>query len=243
LGLDFDGTLAPIVVDPAEARPDSDTLALLTELAAGALQLAVISGRDTDDLVERLPIPNALLIGNHGLEERRAGRSRLSAVAEPFAANLRRAAAAVAALNEAQQPGVRIERKRAAISVHFRDAGDPKTAGPALAIALRPVAERERLRLHGGRMIWELRPAVEVNKGTIVTGLATSLRPEALVYIGDDITDADAFAAMRRLPSVRTFAVGVRSSEVPVDTFADCDLVLEGIDQVNLVLRELLGVG
>jgi len=243
LGLDFDGTLAPIVTDPDQAQVDPETLALLRKLATLVRQLALISGRDTDDLVDRLRIPEAVLIGNHGLEERRAGRSRLSAAAEPFAANLRRAAAAIAAQKEVQQAGVRVERKQAAISVHYRDAADPKTVGSALATALRPVAAGERLRLHGGRLVWELRPAVDVNKGTVVIGLARSLRPDALIYIGDDITDADAFAAMRHLPSTRTFAVGVRSAEVPVETFVDCDLVLDGIDGVTGLLRELLAVG
>ena len=243
LGLDFDGTLAPIVSDPGQAQVDPQMLALLGELAARVLQLAVISGRDTDDLVDRLPIPNAVLIGNHGLEGRRAGRSRLSAAAEPFAANLGRAAAAVAALEEVQQAGVRVERKQAAISVHFRDAADPKTVSQALATALRPVAAQERLRLHAGRLVWELRPAVDVNKGTVVIGMARSLRPDALIYIGDDITDADAFAAMRHLTGTRTLAVGVRSAEVPVEAFADCDLVLDGIDGVKDLLRELLAVG
>ncbi|MDQ6711352.1 MAG: trehalose-phosphatase [Candidatus Dormibacteraeota bacterium] len=242
LGLDFDGTLAPIVVDPDKAKPDRDTLALLERLACRLLRLVLISGRDSDLLWERVPIPNTLLIGNHGLEERRDGVSRLSAQAQPYADNLLHAADALASIAAATGPGIRIEQKRASIGVHFRQSPDPQASGAQLGESLSALAGQEHLRLFRGRYVWELRPAVEVNKGTVVAGLAGSLHPAGLIYVGDDVTDADAFRAMRDLPNVRTLAVGVRSAEVPTETFDACDLVVDGVEGVKTLLADLLAV-
>lgn len=170
------------------------------------------------------------------------GRSRLIPVAAEFEANLARAADAIAALPEARLPGVRVEAKRAAISVHFREAQDGKL-GARLEGQLVALAERERLRLHGGRFVWELRPAVEVTKGSVVMQLAETEGARAIVYVGDDLTDADAFKALRQVKGKRTVAVGVLSSEVPAATFRDCDLLVSGVDGVKAFLSDLLSIG
>lgn len=201
----------------------------------------LISGRDTDQLWDRVRIPAIMLIGNHGLEERQAGRSQLSPLAEPFVASLARAAQAIV-LMQVGRRGVRVERKAATISVHYRESDDPR-AGKDLEAVLGPLAARERLQLHAGRQVWELRPAVEVNKGSVVAGLASSLHPRALIYVGDDVTDTDAFRAMRQLHGVRTLAVGVRSPEVAPEAFADCDLLVDGVEGVKTLLRDLLALG
>lgn len=204
------------------------------------LRLVLISGRDSDLLWDRIPIPDALLVGNHGLEERRNGASRLSDQAQPYTANLLRAAGALAAL--AAVPGIRIESKRASISVHFRQSPDPGSTGAQLGEMLEALALREQLRLFGGRYVWELRPAVDVNKGTVIARLAGLLHPAGLIYVGDDVTDADAFRSMRCLPQIRTLAIGVRSTEVPSTTFKDCDLIVDGVEGVKGFLCDLLAV-
>jgi trehalose-phosphatase len=242
LGLDFDGTVAPIVADPALARPDAATLELLAALAGRVAQLVLISGRDTGQLCERVPLASIRLIGNHGLEERFLGRSRLAPVAEAFTANLARTADAIAALPETRLPGVRIESKRAAISVHFRESHDSRV-GARLEVSLRRLGEAEGLRLHAGRFVWELRPAVGISKGSVVAELASTPGARALVYVGDDVTDADAFAALRQVKEMRTLAVGVLSSEVAAGTFKDCDFLVEGVEGVKIFLADLLAIG
>jgi trehalose 6-phosphate phosphatase len=109
-----------------------------------------------------------------------------------------------------------------------------------LAEVLRPLAEREGLRLHQGRLVWELRPPVDMDKGQVLRALVESRRPGGVIYVGDDVTDADGFAALKTMVGVPTLAVGVRSSEVPAGTFADCDLVLNGVPQVTRLLADLL---
>jgi trehalose-phosphatase len=213
-------------------------VALLSELSHSLLRVAVISGRDTDALATRIPVDGVLLIGNHGLEER-DGESRLVAAAQPFVGALERAAAAIGGLMEARRPGVRIERKRASLSVHFRNAPDSAQAEASLRPAVARIAQREQLRLHAGRMVLELRPPLDIDKGEVLRRLARTLRPDAIVFIGDDRTDGDAFAALKTISGSATLAVGVRSEEVPVLTFIDCDLTVDGVDGVTCLLREL----
>ena len=213
-------------------------LALLNELSHDLLRIAIISGRDTDALAARLPIDGLIFVGNHGLEERN-GESRLLAAAKPFAAPLGRAALAIAGLVETGRPGVRIERKRAGVSVHFRNAADPPATAALLRPALERIADGEQLRLYAGRMVWELRPPLDINKGEVLRRLAATVRPAAIIYIGDDVTDADAFSSLKAMTDIPTVSVGVRSHEVPQGTFADCDLTLDGVAGTAQFLGEL----
>jgi trehalose 6-phosphate phosphatase len=226
------------VPDPDLAMPTAETVAVLRELRPRLLRIAIISGRDTDVLAARLPIDGLTFVGNHGMEERN-GESRLMPGARPFTAPLERAAAAIARLQAAGIRGVRVERKRAGVSVHFRNAPDPSKAQAALRPALERIAEREQLRLHAGRMVWELRPPIDIDKGVVLRRLAADLRPAAIIYIGDDLTDVDAFAALKAMRDLPTLAVGVRSTEVPGSAFADADLAVDGVPGVMQLLREL----
>jgi trehalose 6-phosphate phosphatase len=226
------------VPDPDQAMPDPELVALLSELSRSLLRIAVVSGRDTDALAARLPIDGLIFVGNHGLEERN-GDARLLDGAKPFTAPLDRAADAIVVLDEADIPGVRVERKRAGVTVHFRNAADPVSAERSLRPALERIAEREQLRLFAGRMVWELRPPLDIDKGMVVRRLAAALRPAAIIYVGDDRTDADAFSALKAILDVPTLAVGVGSREVPAATFADCDLIVDGVAGVTQLLAEL----
>jgi trehalose 6-phosphate phosphatase len=230
------------VPDPDQATPNPQAVAFLSELSQCLQRILIISGRDTDFLVSRLPLPHALFVGNHGLEERHDGASRVVAEAQPYLERLRRAADAVAALPQARAAGITIERKRAAISVHFRQTADPSASGAALQPAIQEIARHGQLQLQPGRLVWELRPPIEIDKGAVLRRLAAAMQPAAIVYAGDDRTDAKAFFALKRMTSVKTVAVGVRSAEVPSDVFMDCDLMVDGVPGVTRLLAQLLDV-
>ena len=201
--------------------------------------MVIISGRDTDFLVSRLPLAHALFIGNHGLEERTDGASRVVAEAQPYLERLAQTVQAIGALPQARAPGITIERKRAAISVHFRQAEDPSAAGTALQPALQAIARRQQLQLQPGRLVWEVRPPIAIDKGAVLRRLAAEMHPAAIVYAGDDRTDAQAFSALKGMTDVPTVAVGVRSPEVPDRVFVDCDLLVDGVPGVTQLLAQL----
>jgi trehalose 6-phosphate phosphatase len=227
---------------PEQAAATPQVVALLSELSQCLQRIVIISGRDTDFLASRLPLPHAVFIGNHGLEERSGGASHVVAEAQPYLERLRRAADAVTALPQARAPGIIIERKQAAISVHFRQAADPSASAAALHAAMQEIALQEQLQLQPGRLVWELRPPIAIDKGEVLDRLAADMQPAAIVYAGDDRTDAQAFSALKRMTDVRTVAVGVRSQEVLDDVFVDCDLMVDGVPGVTQLLRQLLDI-
>jgi len=200
VGVDFDGTLAPIVPDPEAAQPLPGALSALARLADRRdARVAVLSGLALDDLQRRLPVAGVWMAGNHGFEivgpdgtrwchpDLERSRAALGQAAE----QLRRAAAAWS--------GVFVEDKGGTLSVHVRHA-DP-TARAAVEAAVRAVAEREGWRLTRGLEVWELRPAVAWHKGKALEWLLARWNwPAAtpLLYWGDDTTDEDAFAWLRQ---------------------------------------------
>jgi len=216
----------------------------MLELLSGCLlRIAIVTGRDAEQVAAAIPVRRLTVVGNHGLEEHDGRQSRVLAAARPYVAAIERAAGDVARLESVRQPGVAVERKRATLSVHFRNAADPRAAESALAGSLRAVAEREGLVLRPGRLVWELRPPLAIDKGEVLRRLAGSLHPDAVIYAGDDVTDADAFRSLATLSSrIRTLAVGVRSAEVPEDTFAAVDLLFDGVPGVKRLLGELLAL-
>ncbi|MEX2100582.1 MAG: trehalose-phosphatase [Acidimicrobiia bacterium] len=206
--LDFDGSLAPIVDDPAAATPLAATLDALRELAPLLARLAVVSGRTVDFLAAALPVDGLTLVGLYGLERNVDGRTVMDSRAQPWVAPI----AAAAAEADAALPGLLVERKGdLCVTIHFRTA-------PGRADEARAVAD-ELARKHGidapqrGRMAVELRPPVPVDKGTVAAELARGAY--AAAFAGDDAGDLPAFAALVDLELVgeltHAIRIGVRS--------------------------------
>ncbi len=201
--LDIDGTLAPIVPRPEEARVPDATLAALAALAAlPATHLALVTGRAPADGRRLVPVAGAWVVGNHGAERLAPdGAHEVDPRVAEHAPALRAAAAELAPL-AAAVPGVWVEDKRWSLSVHYRQA--PADAVPRVVEAARAAAARLGLRAGGGKQIVELRAAAAVDKGTAGVALARALgadAPAAGVFAaGDDVTDEDLF---RRLADAR----------------------------------------
>ncbi|OBG19866.1 trehalose-phosphatase [Mycolicibacterium celeriflavum] len=195
--LDYDGTLSEIVADPDRAT--------LVEGAAEALKalaeqcpVAILSGRDLADVRRRVEVPGIWYAGSHGFE-----------VIGPDGTEYHNddAAAAVPVLLQAADTlrehlssvaGTRIERKRYAIAVHYRNAPADRIA--EVVATTRRCGSRFGLRVTTGRKVVELRPDIDWDKGTALAWIRGSLPKDGrsvLVYIGDDITDEDAFDAIR----------------------------------------------
>ena len=201
--LDFDGTLSDIT-----AHPDSATL---VDGAAEALRalaeqcpVAVISGRDLADVRERVKVDEVWYAGSHGLELMAPdGTYHENAAAADLIGTLARAACRLAEMI-GDISGIELEHKRFAVAVHYRNA-DPADIDRVTA-AVRSLGRSEGLRTTAGRKVIELRPNLYWEKGTTLNWLleriqasdcaadAASVLP---IYIGDDITDEDAFDAVQ----------------------------------------------
>jgi trehalose 6-phosphate phosphatase len=238
LAADYDGTLAPIVDDPADAWPSPSTVRLLERLSERLAAVAVISGRDTATLLERLPIPRLILYGNHGLERRRGPDWEILADARPWRQRLSEVADELRRDPALARPGVAVEQKVLGLSVHYRGAADPEREGARLRPLVEAHAARHGLQVRAGRRVWELRPPVAADKGRALAQLLDEVRPAAAIYIGDDLGDRPAWEALRRFGGIQ-LAVGAASPEVPAEAYGACDLVLDGPPAVQELLAAL----
>jgi trehalose 6-phosphate phosphatase len=234
--LDFDGTLAKIVEDPRDARPLPGVQDLLADLAVTFALVAVVSGRPTEFLEDVLGSPpGVVLAGLYGLDRALRGpeRERWAHIID----------AVVAEAAAAAPPGVYVEPKGLTTTLHWRRAPDQKDWVMAFA-------EREHeargLAIHEGRHERELRPPIEVDKGTVVRSLAEEYagRLSAVAAFGDDKGDLPAFAALDELrgPDGRplyTVRVAAVDTESPREVAARADLTVEGAAGAVTLLRTL----
>lgn len=193
--LDYDGTLTPIVERPEDAVLAADTRSVLRALAQRH-PVSIVSGRDLADVRARVAVDGLHYAGSHGFDIAGPRGNRVHEAALQAAPQLAAAAVEIER-NTAQLAGVQVERKRFAVAVHFRRAR--AADAPAVEAAVdRVLARHAGLRKTGGKMIFELRPDVDWDKGRAVLWLieALDLRDALPVYIGDDVTDEDAFRAL-----------------------------------------------
>ncbi len=229
---DFDGTLAPIVDDPAAARPVAGAIELLEALVPRFGRVAVVSGRPRSFLVEHVG-PAVDLSGLYGLETRVGGKLADHAEADVWRDVV---ASVVAEQGRGLPDGVTLEPKGLSITVHYRRA--PDAAGAVSAWA-DDVAARTGLDVRPAKQSVELHPPVSVDKGTSVEAFAEGCT--AVAYLGDDVGDLPAFAALDRLRAAgrRTWKIAVASAELPEAIAEQADAIVDGPDGVLELLRPL----
>jgi trehalose 6-phosphate phosphatase len=196
---DFDGTLSEIVNDPDSARLADGAAEALTALSAHC-PVAILSGRDLADVRQRIGLPGLWYAGSHGFELTGPdGKHHENAEAAQSIPVLAEAAAELAD-QLSHIPGVVVEHKRFGVAVHYRNAAR-QCVGEVVA-AVRRAGQRTALRVTTGREVIELRPDVDWDKGKTLRWVLDYIRdnegggPLLPIYLGDDITDEDAFDAV-----------------------------------------------
>ena len=219
--LDYDGTLAPIVDDPEEAVPHPDVPGLLRSLNA-RYPLWVVTGRDLRALASFLDQP-LHAIGLHGAQEGTVGGEVKRLMPDDAVQALKQLRASVPSMD-----GLKIEDKDPSFAVHYRDVEREDEARDRLGSWLD--AMPEMLDAIWGKKVVELRPE-GLSKGTAVRRIAERHPEHVPVYLGDDVTDEDAFRALQALDrDAVTVKVGPGDT-VASHRLADPDEVVEYLRQ------------
>ncbi|AOR33617.1 trehalose-phosphatase [Streptomyces fodineus] len=245
VGLDFDGTLAPIVADPEQARAHPEAVPALAALAPKVASVAVITGRPAAVAVRYggfdgvLGLEHLTVLGHYGAERWDAATGAVTAPApHPGVAAVRAELPGVLERAGARR-GTWIEEKGRAVAVHTRRADDPQAALEALRGPLTDLATRHGLVVEPGRMVLELRPP-GMDKGMALARHVRTTGAEAVLYAGDDLGDLPAFAAVEELRSEGVFGLLVCSGSTEVTELAErADMVVDGPAGVVHLLRAL----
>ncbi|HEU5325761.1 MAG TPA: trehalose-phosphatase [Candidatus Limnocylindria bacterium] len=240
---DFDGTLSPIVTDPALARLVEGGHGALARLAEQLEVVAIITGRAALDARRMTGVPGLLIAGNHGTEwlEPTADEPVAAPGMEDVRSRLDRALARLPELE-----GVPIEHKGLSAAIHYRNAPDPAATRRAILDGLGDVGG-EGLELRHGRMTVELRAIGAADKGTATRALVERHALRAVVVLGDDVTDLDMFRAVIALRAegrVRGLVVGVGGGdhEVPEEVRGAADVLLRDPAEAAAFLEGLTRV-
>ncbi|MEV6317461.1 trehalose-phosphatase [Streptomyces sp. NPDC051776] len=234
VGLDFDGTLAPIVPDPDQARAHPGTVPALARLAPLVGSVAVITGRPAEVAVRYggfagvEGLEHLVVLGAYGAERWDAASGSLHEPAPHPGVQALRAELPDVLARDGGHPGTYVEDKGRAIAVHTRRTEDPQAVFEALHEPLYALAERHGLIVEPGRLVLELRPP-GMDKGVALEEHVRAGNTSAVLYAGDDLGDLAAFAAVEKLRSngLPGLLVCSGSSEV-TELAARADLVVDG---------------
>jgi len=231
--LDYDGCLSPIVKDPDKAILAQQMRKALQQLAEVCF-VAIVSGRDRANVEQLVQLDNLYYAGSHGFDI--SGPDNLNT--EPGGAK-----AALPALEEAHKvlterlkdiSGVLVERKRYAIAVHYRNVPENQV-NQLLQITDEVIARHPELKKGPGKKIMELKPNLDWHKGKAVEWLLEEMdlnQPSIIpLYIGDDLTDEDAFATLQG------HGIGIMVGEHDEQTAAEYRL--EDVEEVQTFLEAL----
>ncbi len=231
LATDFDGTLAPIVDRPEDARPAPGAIDVLRRLAGLVGRLVIVTGRPVDSvraiagLAEHPELVNVTVLGHYGLERWEVGADTVSRPVphDGLAAVRRELPALVAATH-----GAVIEDKQHSVAVHTRAAADPAAAFAVLHAGLHELAGRTGLAAVDGRFVVELRPG-GLDKGHALAAFVGEAAASAVLFCGDDLGDLPAFAAIAELRRAGTPGLTVASASDEVAEVSDAaDVVVDG---------------
>ena len=234
---DLDGTISPIAETPAQAAVSPICRRHLETIAPRVALVAVVTGRTVEEARRIVGLEGIAYVGLHGFSLAmppvwsEASMATYAVMCQSILEFLRQAITL---------PGVFLEDKGPLVAVHYRQAADAAAARRAILDAIAAAPMGRQFARHEGKMFVELRPpAPTVHKGLVVRHLAAQYGLRSVLYLGDDVTDADAFRALREAADLQGASVVVASGETPPEVLAAADYQVEGVDGVERLLGEM----
>jgi trehalose 6-phosphate phosphatase len=236
---DIDGTLAPIVPNPEDARISTRARAGLRALIDDGVGVGLISGRALEKARQMVDIPDAYFAANHGLSIAADGIVDAPEELRPYVGW---AQEVIRDASELNVPGIIVEDKGPVVAFHYRMSEDEDAARVAIESVIGSSEAARNFRLQQGRKVIELRPPLAIDKGTAAETLVMRMGARSVLAMGDDVTDIDMFRAVRGLQTkgFATATVSVWSDEVEPQVLASTDYFVRGVEGVEWLLEEIV---
>ncbi len=237
---DLDGTLAPIAPTPDAAHISPRARQLLADLRDALPVVGLVSGRRAGSLQSKVGLPGLVYVGNHGLERWVDNATVVMPEASQYIEALQEAKRQLQPL---EQPGVHVEDKGATLSFHYRQAVDPAVFAASAGERVASIVSSLGLVLFPGKMVFEVRPPVDMDKGIAFAQLVREHKLDAALFIGDDISDLHALNTARhlRLEGIcDAWGVGVQSGDAPPGLADAADFLADGVADVEELLAWVL---
>ncbi len=238
---DIDGTLAPIVSRPEDARISPRCRELLTRLIGEGVRVALITGRTLEMARKMTDVDGVAFAANHGVSVWIDGHDETPPAAHDYLAEAQRL---FRELRGVGANGVFVEVTGPNLAFHYRRAVDQTAAREAILSAIASSSGAKAFGVNEGRKVIELRAPLGIDKGTAVDTLAARLGVRAIICLGDDRTDLDMFRALEQLRAagLAGVSIAVRSAEATPEVLAVADYWIEGVSGVEWLLGEVLKV-
>jgi trehalose 6-phosphate phosphatase len=234
--------VSEIARTPGEAVLLPSCRCFLSLLAGKVSVVAVVSGRSVAAARNMVGLDNLVYIGSHGMERWREGRTEYLPGLEKYPEII----GTVLSKMEPclKEPGIIVEDKKVTASIHYRLTANPSTARETIVRALAEIPEVRELRIMQNKMIIELLPKEGFNKGVAVSSLIKEYHLRGAIYLGDDITDVDAFKALHGMSSdgFIGYAIAVTSSEMPAGLTEEADFTVSSVSDVARFFAWLYGI-
>ncbi|RJS48128.1 MAG: trehalose-phosphatase [Methanobacterium sp.] len=221
---DVDGTISKIVSNPEDAVVSDSMKELLAQLNKKFKIVGVISGRPLSQVTMMVGVEGLFYSGSHGLEYLKDGKIITVKDAEKYRPFMQELVQKLKNEDSLNIEGLELENKGICLSLHYRKCKKDPELGERIFETVNQVLNEDKLRIDSGRKIVELKPPLIQDKGTILEKIVKEYSIKKLIYLGDDITDFDAFSKLKELEhkrKIESATILVSSREIP-DFIKNC---------------------
>lgn len=240
---DIDGTISNIAPTPGEARVTPSMRSDLIKLKKKFRLVAFISGRSALNAYDMVKVEGMLYVGSHGLEYLKNGERHIEIQVKDYLPLIDKLKNEIAGCEISQLPGFICEDKELCLSLHYRQCENPEQVREKIMEVLGTFPESKSLKIRGGRKVIDIRPPVGYDKGLIIEKIVEQYQLTRVIYLGDDVTDADAFNKLKELEKrkiIKGVSILVCSMEIPDYVKKSASFYLENVDEVQKFFKWLL---
>lgn len=240
---DIDGTISEIAPTPDEAIVTTFMKEELVKLKEKFKMLAVISGRSAQNAKQMVGVEGLLYVGNHGMEYLKDGNLNMNPEVTKYLSEIKRAGKKLEKGDLSSVNGLIFEDKGICYSIHYRQTKPSENARKKILNKIYDDPDCQQLEVSEGRQLIELKPPITCDKGSILQNIIEEYELGKIIYLGDDITDLDAFRKLKEMETqgkIKAVSILVLSNEIPDYVKRNSSYYINGVNDVIKFFQWLL---